>query len=63
MGSYKYGTTHGSMYNYDTQVPLLWYGWKIPNGKTWRKTEVTDIAPTLAAMLRIKPPVDASAEL
>ncbi|MFZ1823961.1 MAG: alkaline phosphatase PafA [Chitinophagales bacterium] len=56
MESYKYGSTHGSMYNYDTQVPLLWYGWKIPNGKTWRKTEVTDIAPTLAAMLRIKAP-------
>lgn len=51
-----YGSTHGSMYNYDTQVPLLWYGWKIPNGKTWRLTEVTDIAPTIAAMLRIKAP-------
>ncbi len=50
------GSTHGSHYAYDTQVPLLWYGWKIRNGKTWRRTAITDIAPTIAAMLRIPQP-------
>ncbi|MFN3940918.1 MAG: alkaline phosphatase family protein, partial [Chitinophagales bacterium] len=50
------GSTHGAHYSYDTHVPLLWYGWEVPNGKTWRKTEVTDIAPTIAALLRIKAP-------
>ena len=50
------GSTHGSHYAYDTQVPLLWYGWKIRNGKTWRRTSISDIAPTIAAMLRIPQP-------
>jgi len=56
MDTRKTGTTHGSMYQDDTHVPLLWYGWNIPVGKTWRRTEVTDIAATLAAMLRIPAP-------
>jgi len=50
------GSTHGSHYAYDTQVPLLWYGWKISAGKTWKRTNITDIAPTIAAMLRIPQP-------
>lgn len=49
-------TTHGTNYAYDTQVPLLWYGWKISNGKTWKRTAIIDIAPTIAAMLRIPQP-------
>ncbi|MCC7051549.1 MAG: alkaline phosphatase family protein, partial [Bacteroidia bacterium] len=40
------GTTHGSAYRYDTHVPLLWYGWKIPNGETSRRISITDVAPT-----------------
>jgi predicted AlkP superfamily pyrophosphatase or phosphodiesterase len=48
--------THGTNYAYDTQVPLLWFGWKISNGKSWQRTEITDIAPTIAAMLRIPQP-------
>lgn len=50
------GSTHGSHFAYDSHVPLLWYGWKIPNGKTWNRVDITDIAPTLAAMLRIAQP-------
>ncbi|MBC8045290.1 MAG: alkaline phosphatase family protein [Fimbriimonadaceae bacterium] len=50
------GSTHGAHYTYDTQVPLLWYGWKIPHGKTYRTVHITDIAPTLAAMLNIRQP-------
>ncbi|MFN0216169.1 MAG: alkaline phosphatase family protein [Saprospiraceae bacterium] len=52
----KGGTTHGSPYPYDTHVPLLWYGWKIKSGETFRPVSITDIAPTLAAMLRIMEP-------
>lgn len=52
----KGGTTHGSPYAYDTHVPLLWYGWKIARGVSFRPTDITDIAPTLAAMLRITEP-------
>ncbi len=50
------GTTHGSQYAYDTHVPLLWYGWHIKPGETFAPVSITDIAPTLAAMLRIMEP-------
>lgn len=50
------GTTHGSWNPYDSHIPLLWYGWKIKPGKTNRETYMTDIAPTVAAMLRIQMP-------
>lgn len=47
------GTTHGTVYNYDTHVPLLWYGWKIKSGESYHKTYITDIAPTISALLNI----------
>lgn len=50
------GTTHGSPYPYDLHIPLVWYGWGVPKGKTYKTTYMTDIAPTLAAMLRIQEP-------
>lgn len=50
------GTTHGSPYAYDTHVPLVWFGWKIPHGETFAPVYISDIAPTLAALLRIMEP-------
>jgi predicted AlkP superfamily pyrophosphatase or phosphodiesterase len=50
------GTTHGSPYNYDTHVPLLFYGWGVPKGETLRRTSIADIAPTVAALLHVLPP-------
>jgi hypothetical protein len=50
------GTTHGSPYNYDTHVPLLFYGWGVPKGETLRRTTIADIAPTMAALLHLLPP-------
>lgn len=47
------GTSHGSPYAYDTQVPLLWYGHSIPKQEIFRVVEITDIAPTLAHLLNI----------
>ncbi|MDC0629299.1 alkaline phosphatase family protein [Flavobacteriaceae bacterium] len=47
------GTTHGSGYTYDTHVPLLFYGNGIRQGKTFARTNVTDVAPTIAALLGI----------
>lgn len=52
----KKGTTHGTWNPYDTHIPLLWYGWGIPQGETYQRTEVTDIAATLAALLHIQEP-------
>jgi predicted AlkP superfamily pyrophosphatase or phosphodiesterase len=50
------GSTHGSGLNYDTHVPLLFYGKGIAKGSTFKKTEVTDIAPTVSALLGISFP-------
>jgi hypothetical protein len=35
---------------------LLWFGWNIKPGKLNRKVYMTDIAPTVAALLRIQMP-------
>ena len=52
----KTGTTHGSGFNYDTHVPLLFFGKGIKHGQTFQKTEITDIAPTMSALLGISFP-------
>ena len=54
------GTTHGSGFNYDTHVPLLFYGNGIQPGKTYERTSVTDIAPTISALLGIAFPSGAT---
>ncbi len=54
-GSVK-GATHGTWYAYDAHIPLVWMGWKIKPGYTNRVTGMTDIAPTLAALLHIQMP-------
>ncbi len=50
------GTTHGLWNPYDAHIPLLWYGWGIKKGRTNQETYMTDIAPTLAALLYIQVP-------
>ncbi|WP_340202168.1 alkaline phosphatase PafA [Ascidiimonas sp. W6] len=50
------GSTHGSGFSYDTHVPLLFYGKGINTGSTVKRTEITDIAPTIAALLGISFP-------
>ncbi|MHC2990884.1 nucleotide pyrophosphatase [Pontibacter sp. HJ8] len=50
------GTTHGSYANYDTHVPLVWYGWKVKPGESSVETAVADIAPTIASWLYIQEP-------
>ena len=50
------GTTHGAWYPYDSHIPLLWYGWKVPAGSSVNQVYITDIAPTLVAMLKIQEP-------
>ena len=52
----KQGTTHGSLYRYDTHVPLLFYGWKIKSGETTLRTNISDISPTVADLLNILEP-------
>lgn len=50
------GTTHGVWNPYDTHVPLIWYGWDITPGKTNLEYNITDIAPTISALLHIQMP-------
>lgn len=50
------GTTHGAGYNYDTHVPLIWYGWHIPQGERIEKNNITDISATLTYLLNINLP-------
>lgn len=50
------GIGHGGWYNYDAHIPLVFMGWKVKPGKTNRTYHMTDIAPTLAAMLHIQMP-------
>ncbi|MEN3323025.1 alkaline phosphatase PafA [Mariniflexile soesokkakense] len=52
----KTGSTHGSGFDYDTHVPLLFLGKGIKHGETLQKTEITDIAPTMSALLGISFP-------
>ncbi|BFP41866.1 alkaline phosphatase family protein [Flavobacteriaceae bacterium GF1] len=49
----KTGSTHGSPMIYDTHVPLLFFGNGIKKGETFERTEIPDIAPTIASMLGI----------
>lgn len=50
------GTTHGTWNPYDTHIPLVFMGWGIPHGHINRETHMTDIAPTVAALLHIQAP-------
>jgi len=54
-GSYMYD--HNTCYSYDTHVPLMWYGWKIPKMSINRKINITDIVPTLCNFLQIEVPM------
>ncbi|MFC2147647.1 alkaline phosphatase PafA [Bacteroidota bacterium] len=49
----KTGSTHGSAQIYDTHTPLLFYGKGIIPGSTALRTEIPDIAPTIATLLGI----------
>jgi predicted AlkP superfamily pyrophosphatase or phosphodiesterase len=50
------GTTHGSFWPYDTDVPLLWFGAGIIPGTYPNAAAVVDVAPTLSAILGVPQP-------
>jgi hypothetical protein len=50
------GTDHASPYNYDTHVPLAFYGVPFQPGTYRERTEPVDMAATLASLLGINPP-------
>jgi predicted AlkP superfamily pyrophosphatase or phosphodiesterase len=46
----------GSMYDYDTHVPLILFGWRIPIRQIEEPVDMTWVAPTLARILQISRP-------
>jgi hypothetical protein len=50
------GTSHGSAFNYDTHVPVLFYGKNIPKQQIFTPYEIIDIVPTLTHILRVQLP-------
>lgn len=55
-------TNHNSPYDYDSHVPLVWYGWSINRATVNRKVNITDIAATLSSIMRIPLPNACSGE-
>lgn len=47
---------HGSLWRYDTFVPVVFVGGQFKGNRVYRPIEPIEIAPTLAALLGIKPP-------
>jgi arylsulfatase A-like enzyme len=52
----KEGTSHGSPWDYDTHVPLLFFGAGIQPGTYTERVGISDVAPTLAALLHVETP-------
>lgn len=50
------GTTHGTWGSYDTHIPFVLMGWNIKPGKSNKRVFMTDIAPTISALLHIEEP-------
>jgi arylsulfatase A-like enzyme len=50
---------HGSPWNYDTHVPVVFAGPGIPATVVHRQVQPADVAPTLAALLGMTPPASA----
>jgi predicted AlkP superfamily pyrophosphatase or phosphodiesterase len=49
-------TNHNSPYEYDSHVPLIWYGWTVNRSTVMRKVNMTDIAATLSSLCRVPYP-------
>ncbi|HVW84696.1 MAG TPA: alkaline phosphatase family protein [Bryobacteraceae bacterium] len=50
------GTSHGTPFNYDTHVPVIFMGPGLKHGHYYQRIAVNDIAPTLAAILGVEEP-------
>lgn len=52
----KTGTTHGTPYNYDAHIPLVFMGPGVTPGTYSQKAALNDLAPTLATILEVDTP-------
>lgn len=56
-----FGTNHGTPYDYDTHIPLLWYGAGVVPGRVVERIGSDAIAPTLARLLDLPRPSESRA--
>lgn len=52
----RLGGTHGTWSPFDTHIPFVLMGWGIQHGSSNKEVYMTDIAPTVAALLHIQMP-------
>jgi len=57
------GVSYGSLYNYDTRVPLFLYGTQFGRKQIERSIEVVDLAPTVARAAWIGPPSSSTGDV
>ncbi len=50
------GTTHGSVYEYDAWVPMIFYGRGLEPARRDEHVATVDLAPTLARLIGVDPP-------
>jgi predicted AlkP superfamily pyrophosphatase or phosphodiesterase len=51
-----YVTDYNSPYEYDSHVPLIWYGWTVNRATVTRRVSLTDIAATLSSLCKVPYP-------
>ena len=50
------GTSHGSPFNYDNHVPMIFMGFGLKPGHYYQRVAVNDIAPTVSAIVGVQEP-------
>jgi len=55
-------TGHNSPYEYDSHVPLIWYGWTASRASVTRNISIRDIAVTLSVLCKVPLPNAATGE-
>ncbi len=58
--SNQFATGHGTPWDYDTFVPLIFSGPGVPHAVVDRRVDATDVAPTIAALLGVPAPARAT---
>jgi predicted AlkP superfamily pyrophosphatase or phosphodiesterase len=61
-GGHALGSTHGSAYKYDTHVPIIFFGKGVNTGVSDSYQTVTNIAPTLSILMKLKFPSGATGQ-
>jgi predicted AlkP superfamily pyrophosphatase or phosphodiesterase len=52
----EYVTNYNSPYEYDSHVPLIWYGWTVNRSVITREVNMTDVAATLSSLCKVPYP-------